>query len=415
MALVRAAARARPPAGADGGRRRMSQEIEPADPSVADARRLVHVSDAMPGIRRVRHNGGFAYRDPQGAPLRDRATLARIARLAIPPAYEDVWICVDADGHLQATGRDARGRKQYRYHAAWRQMRDGQKFRRMPDFADALPRLRRRLRADLAHTGMPREKVLAVVVSLLDATHARVGNAEYARENGSYGLATLQSRHVRFEPGGTLVLRFRGKGGVPHAVAIDDKRLARLIRHCHELPGQPLFQYVDEAGELRPVDSGQVNEYLSEAMGDGFTAKDFRTWAATLRAVALLRATPLPDPPSEHACKSCIVAAIRAVAEKLHNTPAVCRKSYINPLVFDLWRSGALHRALGEGTENGPTGERRAAAFLRREARRAGRVAVVAVAARARRPSTSRLARSAAAVAAAGAKKRGRMQASALR
>ncbi len=347
-----------------------------SDTSIADVRRMVHVSDAMPGIRRVRRNGRFAYRDPGGKPLRDRATLARIAGLAIPPAYEDVWICVDPEGHLQATGRDARGRKQYHYHAAWR-MRDGQKFRRMPDFADALPRLRRRLRADLARPGMPREKVLAVVVSLLDATHARVGNAEYARENGSYGLATLQSRHVRIERGGTLVLRFRGKGGVPHAVAVDDKRLARLVRHCHQLPGQPLFQYVDEAGDLRPIDSGQVNQYLSDAMGEGFTAKDFRTWAATLRALALLRATPLPEPPSDRACKGCIVAVIRTVAEELRNTPAVCRKSYINPLVFDAWRSGTLHRALDGGLDEGPQGERRAAAFLRREARRASRVAVV--------------------------------------
>ena len=356
----------------------MSSEI--ADPA-ADALRLVHVSDAMPGIRRVRRDGRFSYRGPDGKPLRDRATLERIARLAIPPAYEDVWICVDAQGHLQATGRDARGRKQYRYHAMWRQMRDGQKFRRMPDFADALPRLRRRLRADLARPGLPREKVLAVVVSLLDATHARIGNAEYARENGSYGLATLRSRHVQLVPNGRLVLRFRGKGGVPHAVAVDDKRLARLVRHCHELPGQPLFQYVDEAGELHPVDSGQVNQYVKDAMGEDFTAKDFRTWAATLRAVALMRATALPEPPSERACKSCIADAIRTIAAELRNTPAVCRKSYVNPLVFDAWRSGALHRALGDGALPGQRkAERLAAAFLRREMRRAGRVTVVRVA-----------------------------------
>ncbi len=373
---------------------------------LADGLRLVHVSDATPGIRRIRRNGRWSYRLPDGRPLRDRAALARIARLAIPPAYEDVWICVDADGHLQATGRDARGRKQYRYHAAWRQMRDGQKFGRMPDFADALSRLRCRLRADLARPGMPREKVLAVVVSLLDATHARVGNAEYARENGSYGLATLRSHHVRFAPGGTLVLRFRGKGGVPHAVAVDDKRLARLVRHCHELPGQPLFQYVDEAGELRPVDSGQVNQYLREAMGDGFTAKDFRTWAATLRALAMMRATPLPEPPSERACKGCILEAIRTVAAELRNTPAVCRKSYINPLVFAAWRNGALHRALGEGVTDGPEAERRAAAFLRREARRAGRAAVAAKVRRPRRAVASRIEGPVARLAAAADKKK---------
>ncbi len=336
----------------------------------APAIRLVHVSDATPGIRRVRRGRRFAYRDPGGKPVRDRATLERIARLAIPPAYEDVWICIEAEGHLQATGRDTRGRKQYRYHAAWRQLRDGRKFGRMPDFADALPRLRRRLRRDLARSGLPREKVLAVVVSLLDATHARVGNAEYARENGSFGLATLRNRHVRFVRDGTLVLRFRGKGGVPHAVAVDDRRLARVVRHCHELPGQTLFQYVDEAGELRAVESGQVNLYLKEAMGGGFTAKDFRTWAATLRAIALMRATPLPARPSERALKRCIAEAIRTIAQELRNTPAVCRKSYVNPLVFDAWRRGALRHSLGEGPDSEGKAERFAAAFLRRAARR---------------------------------------------
>jgi len=353
--------------------------------AAARAVELVHVSDAMPGIRRIRRGRRFGYLSPEGRALRDRTTLERIAQLAIPPAYEDVWICVDADGHLQATGRDARGRKQYRYHPAWRQMRDGEKFRRMPDFADALPRLRRRLRSDLARPGLPREKVLAVVVSLLDATHARVGNAEYVRANGSFGLSTLHSRHVRFVPDGTLVLRFRGKGGVPHAVPVDDRRLARLVRRCHELPGQPLFQYVDEAGELRPVDSGQVNLYLKEAMGEGFTAKDFRTWAATLRAIGLMRATPLPGPSSELAFKRCIAEAIRMVAVELRNTPAVCRKSYVNPLVFDAWRSGALHRELGEGPAFERKAERVAAAFLRREAHR-GAHAANATAVALRRP-----------------------------
>ena len=359
--------------------------------AAARAAELVHVSDATPGIRRIRRGRRFGYLSPEGRPLRDRATLDRIAHLAIPPAYEDVWICGDAEGHLQATGRDARGRKQYRYHPAWRQLRDGEKFRRMPDFADALPRLRQRLRHDLARPGLPREKVLAVVVSLLDATHARVGNAEYARENGSFGLATLCNRHVCFVPDGTLVLRFRGKGGVPHAVAVDDRRLARLVRHCHELPGQPLFQYVDEAGELRPVDSGQVNLYLKEAMGEGFTAKDFRTWAATLRAIELMRETPIPESPSELAYKRCIAEVIRTVAAELRNTPAVCRNSYVNPLVFDAWRRGALHRALGEGPASDRNAERLAATFLRREARRRTNVApAAAIAVLRRRPHPSR-------------------------
>ena len=346
--------------------------------SAASAARLVHVSDATPGIRRLRQGRRFRYVRPDGQPLRDAGTLQRIARLAIPPAYESVWICADPrSGHLQATGRDARGRKQYRYHPAWRNLRDFEKFRRMPDFADALPRLRRRVRADLARPGLPREKVLAVVVSLLDATRVRVGNQEYARDNGSFGLATLRSRHVRFVPDGTLVLRFRGKGGVPHAVAVDDKRLARIVRRCHELPGQPLFQYVDETGALRPIDSGQVNLYLKDAMGEGFTAKDFRTWGATLRALVLMHTTPLPAAPSERALNGCIAAAIRTVAVELRNTPAVCRKSYVNPLVFEAWRSGTLHRDIAGNVAGAPRKtERLAAAFLRRAAHRAERLAV---------------------------------------
>jgi len=336
-----------------------------AAPELAEAR-LIHVSDQAPGIRRIRHGRGFRYLSPQGQPLTDRATLGRIARLAIPPAYEDVWICTAPQGHLQATGRDARGRKQYRYHAAWRLWRDGKKFQKMPDFADALPRLRRRLQSDLAKPGLPREKVLAAVVRLLDTTHARVGNQEYARENGSFGLATLCSRHVHYGGDGSLELRFRGKGGVPHAVAVDDPHLARIVRRCHELPGQPLFQYVDDEGELRPVDSGQINAYLKEVMGEEFTAKDFRTWAATLRAMALMQATPLPERVSDRALARAIAGAIRIIATELRNTPAVCRKSYINPLVFAAWRSGALHRAF----RNAAVVPRRAAVFLRREARR---------------------------------------------
>jgi DNA topoisomerase IB len=292
----------------------------------------------------------------------DAATLRRIARLAVPPAYEDVWICANPSGHLQATGRDARGRKQYRYHTEWRRVRDSAKFERMAAFGAALGRLRRQVRRDLALPGWPREKVLALVASVLDATRLRIGNAEYARANGSFGLTTLQNRHVRFRSGGALALRFRGKGGARHEVALDDRRLARLVRRCHELPGQRLFQYVDADGEVRPVDSGQVNVYLKEAMGDAFTAKDFRTWGATLRAVALMRATAIPDPPTQKALNDCVVAAIRHVAAELGNTPAVCRKSYINPLVFDAWRSGALQSLLGTGR----TTERRIVEFLRR-------------------------------------------------
>jgi len=342
---------------------------------------LVYVSDANPGIRRVRQGDKFVYLlgDEQ---LTDEAELKRIASLAIPPAYEDVWICRKPNGHLQATGRDARGRKQYRYHPKWRQLRDGAKFERMPAFGEALPRLRRRLRRDLALPGLPREKVLAVVVSLLDATRVRIGNAEYARDNDSYGLTTLRNRHVQFVRDGRLLFRFRGKGGAEHEIAVDDKRLARLVRHCHELPGQRLFQYVDESGERRPIDSDQVNQYLKEAMGDDFTAKDFRTWGATLRAIAIMHGTPLPDPASERALKACIVDAVKQVASDLRNTPTVCRKSYINPLVFDAWRSGALHKGIGVGIAGAPRrAERLVPAFLRQQARRAKRASTASLAA----------------------------------
>jgi DNA topoisomerase I len=335
---------------------------------------LVYVSDAMPGIHRVRHGRGFGYVSANGEKIQDRSELDRIARLAIPPAYESVWICPDPRGHLQATGRDARGRKQYRYHPRWRVFRDVRKFERMPAFAEALPRLRLRLRRDLALPGMPREKVLAIVVSLLDATRVRIGNAEYARENDSYGLTTLKNRHVQFVGDGSMVLRFAGKGGADHEIAVGDKRLARLVRHCHELPGQRLFQYVDDSGETRPVDSGQVNAYLKEAMGDDFTAKDFRTWNATLRAIRIMRSTPLPELRSERALAACIVSTIRQVAADLRNTPAVCRKSYINPVVFDAWRSGALHDGIGKEIIGAPRkAEALVAAFLRRYAARANR------------------------------------------
>lgn len=310
---------------------------------MARAAGLVYVSDMRAGIRRVREPGGFGYRDAHGRSLTDPAALDRIRRLAIPPAYEDVWICGNARGHLQATGRDARGRKQYRYHAQWRVVRDGAKFERMAAFGAGLPGLRRRLRRDLAGTGVTRDRVLAAVVSLLDATRVRVGNDEYARSNGTYGLTTLRNRHVHFVREGRLRFRFRGKGGLEHEVVVDDRRLARIVRRCHELPGQRLFQYVDDAGERHPVDSDQVNDYLREAMGADFTAKDFRTWGATLRAVEILVRQPLPDPFSESAAKACIVEVVKRVAGELRHTPAVCRKSYINPMVFDAWRAGRLH------------------------------------------------------------------------
>src|ERR1700692_2949354 len=309
---------------------------------------LIYVSDAEPGIRRMRVGRGFRYLTPENRRLAAEE-LKRIASLAIPPAYRDVWISMQARGHLQATGRHARGRKQYRYHPEWRQLRDSAKFNRMVAFGEALTKLRRKLKRDLAVPGLPREKVLAVIVSLLDATWVRVGNSAYARENKSFGLTTLLDRHVSFIRDGRAVLNFRGKGGVPHEVPIDDKRIAKIVKHCQELPGQQLFQYVTDEGQRAPIDSGQVNDYLREAMGDDFTAKDFRTWGATLQATILLARTPPPADASDRVFKSEIVKVVKQVAAALRNTPAVCRKSYINPIVFEAWRSGTIQRAFNGG------------------------------------------------------------------
>jgi DNA topoisomerase-1 len=332
---------------------------------------LIYVSDAEPGIRRLRAGKGFRYLTPENRRLAAARELKRIASLAIPPAYRNVWISLQARGHLQATGRDARGRKQYRYHPEWRQVRDSAKFDRMVAFGEALTKLRRKLKRDLGLPGLPREKVLAVVVSILDATRVRIGNSEYARDNKSFGLTTLRNRHVSFIRDGRAVLNFRGKGGVQHEVHIDDKRIAQIVRRCQEIPGQHLFQYVSDDGQRCPIDSGQVNDYLREAMGEDFTAKDFRTWGATLHAITLLARTPLPEKPSERALKSEIAEVVKQVAAKLRNTPAVCRKSYINPAVFEAWRSGLIHRVFnGSLSLAAPRkAETLVLAFLRREAK----------------------------------------------
>ncbi len=331
---------------------------------------LHHVGDEAPGIRRDGEPGDFRYLSVRGAPVRDEATLRRIARLAIPPAYEKVWICPDPRGHLQATGRDARGRKQYRYHPDWRTTRDTHKFDRMVEFGASLPAIRRRVRKDLASHGLSRDKVLALIVALLDATRVRIGNNAYERDNRSYGLTTLRDRHADFR-GGRLRLTFRGKGGAEHDLVVDDRRLARIVRRCHDLPGQRLFQYLDPEGKRHPVDSGMVNDYLRETTGRDFTAKDFRTWGATLRAISLMACTPLPEPASERAMNACIVDAIRTVASELRNTPAVCRKSYINPVVFEGWREGRLHRSFACNFKAGSrTEEKRALRFLRGARRR---------------------------------------------
>jgi DNA topoisomerase-1 len=284
----------------------------------------------------------FEYRNAAGRRIIGNAELKRIAALAVPPAYENVWICSNPRGHLQATGRDARGRKQYRYHPDWRSARDGDKHSRMLEFGLALPRLRRAVRADLSLPGLPRDKVLALVVRLLDATQVRIGNTEYARTNRSYGLSTLRDQHAHFTRGGAALLQFRGKGGTEHEVAVNDPRLAALIRRCQQLPGQQLFQYLDDDGRRHGIDSGQVNAYLQRRMGKEFTAKDFRTWHATLHAVQLLGATPLPVRGGERALQHCINEVIGTVAAGLRNTPAVCRKSYINPAVFAAWQQGRL-------------------------------------------------------------------------
>jgi DNA topoisomerase I len=332
---------------------------------------LIYVSDAEPGIRRLRAGKGFRYLTPENRRLGAAKELKRIASLAIPPAYRDVWISMQARGHLQATGWDARGRKQYRYHPEWRQVRDGAKFDRMVAFGEALPKLRAKLRRDLRLAGLPREKVLAVVVSILDATRVRIGNTEYARDNKSFGLTTLRNRHVSFIRDGRAILNFRGKGGVQHEVHIGDKRIAQIVRRCQELPGQHLFQYVSDDGQRCPIDSGLVNDYLREAMGDDFTAKDFRTWGATLHAITLLARTPLPEAPSERALKREIAGVVKRVAAKLRNTPAVCRKSYINPAVFESWRSGLIHRVFnGSLSLAAPRkAETSVLAFLRLEAK----------------------------------------------
>lgn len=317
----------------------------------AAATGLVYVSDSDPGIRRRRRGSGFYYLTADKRILRNKAKLQRIASLAVPPAYEDVWICTNPRGHIQATGRDARGRKQYRYHPRWRKVRDLAKFDRMIDFGTALPKLRQRLRRDLARRGLPREKVLAVVVSMLDSTRARIGNPEYARQN-SFGLTTLRNRHVQFIRDGRALLRFRGKAGVQHEIVVNDRRLAHLVRRCQALPGQQLFQYLDDDGQRCRVGSGEVNDYLREIMGEEFTAKDFRTWGATMRTVILLSRTKLPRRPGARACGKKIARVVQQVAAELHNTPAVCRKSYINPAVFEAWRSGRLQRLLGSDFSN---------------------------------------------------------------
>jgi DNA topoisomerase-1 len=317
--------------------------IDPAD--AAEDAGLRYITDAEPGIRRRRAGRGFTYTGPNGKRITDRARLAWIRSLAIPPAWSDVWICTSQRGHLQATGRDARGRKQYRYHPDWRSTRDEAKFERMAAFGKALPRIRRRVEKDLRRRGLPRERVLAAVVLLLEKTRVRVGNEEYAQENRSFGLTTLRDRHAQVAST-RIRLRFRGKGGKVSDVELFDARLARVVSRCQDLPGQELFAYLDEDGEVRTVGSSDVNDYLRAISGQDFTAKDFRTWAGTVLAVWALREFEQVD--SQAQAKRNVVRAVERVAKWLGNTPAVSRKSYVHPGVIDAYLDGDVVRAARE-------------------------------------------------------------------
>ncbi|CAN5165152.1 DNA topoisomerase IB [soil metagenome] len=313
----------------------------------ARAAGLRYVNDDDPGISRRRHGRGFSYRDAEGRLVRDQGLIARLRALVIPPAWTEVWICPLENGHIQAVGRDARGRKQYRYHIRWRDVRDEAKYERTIAFARALPALRRRVENDLRRHGLPREKVVATVVRLLETTLLRVGNDEYARNNQSFGLTTLRDRHAVIE-GTKLHLNFRGKGGKHHEVGLRDRRLARIVRQCQELPGQRLFQYQDATGARQSVTSDDVNEYIRDATGGEFTAKDFRTWAGTyLAAQALREISELDAGPPQRT----VARVVEEVAQSLGNTPAVCRRCYIHPAVVDSYLDGTLAQVLRQRTE----------------------------------------------------------------
>lgn len=309
----------------------------------ARAAKLRYVSDKKPGFTRHRVGDAFEYHDTDGRKITDEDTIARIRKLAIPPAYTDVWICRDANGHLQAIGRDARGRKQYRYHPNWRAVRDENKYGKMLVFGRVLPTIRERVSADLRLPGLPKRKVLAAIVALLEKTMMRVGNEEYAKGNKSYGLTTLRDRHVRIK-GGHVEFDFRGKHGIEHHIDLDDRRLAKVVERCRDIPGQDLFQFLDQNGQRHGIGSDDVNEYLHEISGEEITAKDFRTWAATTLAAATLAELQRFD--TQAAAKKEVLRAIEGVAKRLGNTPAICRKCYIHPAVFEGYLDGTLAEGL---------------------------------------------------------------------
>ena len=315
-------------------------KLLPIDPHLsAKAAHCRYVDDAGPGITRAKSGKGWRYRSHEGKPLKDRETIARVNALVIPPAWSKVWICPHEDGHIQATGRDVRGRKQYRYHARFREVREETKYERMMQFAEVLPSIRTKVDEDLSLPGLAREKVLATVVRLLEITLIRVGNEEYARENGSFGLTTMRTRHVDIN-GTSIKFRFRGKSGKDHAVKVQDRRLARVVGRCSDLPGEVLFQYLDESDERHNVESSDVNAYIQEITGGEFTAKDFRTWAGTVLAAQALK--ELTEFDSKAAAKKNIVIAVKNVSKRLGNTPSVCRKCYVHPQIFDAYMDGHL-------------------------------------------------------------------------
>lgn len=309
------------------------------------------ISDC-PGIRRVRRGKSFIYLRQSGKPVTDADELARIRALAIPPAWTDVWICPKPHGHLQATGRDSKGRKQYRYHARWRSVRDEAKYTDVLEFARHLPALRRQLERDMAQPRLTKEKVLATVVRLMERTRIRVGNDRYALTNGSYGLTTLLDQHAKIH-GGVVEFSFRAKGGKPYRAALRDRRLATIVKRCRDIPGQRLFQYIDERGRYRPITSSDVNAYIRRATGHAFTAKSFRTWAGTLGAALLLWDCPAAT--SARESEKVIRTAIVKVSEQLSNTPTVCRKSYVHPGILDAYRTGTLDELMQAAFKARPT------------------------------------------------------------
>ena len=330
-------------------KKRTKPEVDSDAVEAAEEAGLRYVSDDRPGYTRKPEGDGFEYFDLEGKPIKDDQRLQRIRRLAIPPAYKDVWICPIANGHLQATGRDARGRKQYRYHERWREIRDENKYEKMAAFGQALPKIRKRVDHDIKLPGLQRNKVLATVVQLLERTFIRVGNEEYARENKSFGLTTMRDRHVDVQ-GSKLTFRFRGKSGIEHEVPVKDRRIARIVAKLQDLPGQELFQYIGEDEKRYDVTSQDVNDYLREITGEEFTAKDFRTWAGTvLAAIALNHLGPFE---TKKEAKAKVKNAVTAVSKLLGNTPAICRKCYVHPAVFETYLSGNSIEGLKQRTED---------------------------------------------------------------